>query len=237
MDNDSQNLLKRAIQCRSIGDYVKAQECLDALLETDPENHMLWYEKSKLPIIQEDNIFIRNRNVSLSTYQRLPLAEKSCYLQQCGFDIAEATEIEGSLRIPNLVAKQRVKYLRMAIGYAPESEMAIYTAELDAIAASNAERNLKEIKAAVLIGVIALIVVIATVLLLNNFYSASFFQIPMNTVIVLLVPYTLSVTGMVLYSKAKNNGNSTVAGLVCNLLALVISNLTIINAVILFVAK
>ena len=234
MNNDSLNLLKRAVQCRTIGDYGKAKEYLDKLLEADPENHTIWYEKSKIPIVQEDNITIRSRNVSLSTYQKLSLAEKNYYLQQCGFDISEITEIESSLKIPNLVAEQRIKYLKMAISYTPESEIAVYTAELATIAAAAAEKSQKDTKMAVFVGVIALIINVAMFLLINNFHNTAFFQMPMNTLIVLLIPYALSVIGMVLYTKAKNGGNGTVSSLVCNLLSLIISNLTIINTIFLF---
>lgn len=234
MNEDSLNLLKRAIQSRSIGAYSKAQEYLDKLIETEPESHLLWYEKSKLPILQEDSITIRSRTISLTTYQRLPLADKNNYLQQCGFDIAEIPEIEGHLSVPNLVAAQRDKYLKLAIIYAPEKEAAIYTAELDTIAATITERNRKNTRAAVFMGLIALCISVAGILLLNTFYKTPFFQMPMNVVIVLLVSYTLSVTGMVLYTKTKNNGNGTTMGLVLNLLALIISNLSIINTIILF---
>ena len=54
MKKNTNYALKRAAQCRELGDYRKAQEYLDVLIESDPENHMLWYEKSMLPIMQDD---------------------------------------------------------------------------------------------------------------------------------------------------------------------------------------
>ena len=82
-----------------------------------------------------------------------------------------------------------------------------------------------------------MVIAIATVFVFNAFYNTRFFKMPMNVIILLLIPYALSLTGMVLYTQAKENGNNTVAGLVCNLIALIISNLLIINALILFFTK
>ena len=237
MNDESFNLLKRAIQCRELGDYGKAQEYLDKMIEADPENHLLWYEKSKLPIVQEDTITIKNRSLSLNSYQQLSLPNKSNYLQQCGFEITELPEIEGCLRVPNLVANQRIKYLKMAISYAPENEKSIYIAELKAITDISIEKGNKDVRAIILIGIIALLASVTTVFVLNTFYYTSFFRMPMNLVIIILIPYALSITGMVLYTRAKNSGNSTTIGLMCNLVALVISNLSIINAIILLLAK
>jgi len=237
MNDESLNLLKRAIQCRELGDYSNAQRYLDKMIEADPENHLLWYEKSKLPIVQEDTITIKNRSLSLKSYQQLSLPDKSNYLQQCGFEITEFPEIEGCLNVPNLVANQRIKYLKMAINYAPENEKYIYTAELKAITDISIERGNRDIRNIILIGIIALLASVTTVFVLNTFYNTSFFRMPINGIIILLIPYALSITGMVLYTKAKNNGNSTTIGLICNLVALVISNLTIINAIILFFVK
>ena len=237
MNSDSLNLLKRAVQSRAIGDYDKAKEYLDRLIETDPENHTLWYEKSKLPIVQEDNVIIRSRNVSLSTYQKLSLAEKNDYLQQCGFEIAEVTEIEDYLKVPHLVALQRNKYLKMAIRYAPEQEKLIYEAELNTLILSDEKRKQTDKWAAIILGLIALPIAIATVLSIMLFPNAMLFKVPMLVIITLLVPYILSVVGMTFSSKAKSNGAATVLGFVCNLFALIISNLTIINAIFLFLVK
>ena len=237
MNDESLNLLKRAIQYKELGDYCNAQGYLDKMIEADPENHLLWYEKSKLPIVQEDTITIKNRSLSLSFYQKLSLLNKRTYLQQCGFEITEFPEIEDCLNVPNLVANQRIKYLKMAISYAPANEKYIYIAELKAITDIHIERGNKELRAIIVIGIIALLASVTTVFVLNTFYNMSFFHMPINGVIVLLIPYALSITGMVLYTKAKNNGNSTTIGLICNLVALVISNLTIINAIILYFTK
>lgn len=237
MTNNSNDVLKRAIQSREMGDYGKAQEYLDKLIEAEPENYLLWYEKSKLPIVQEDTVTVKNRSLSLMTYQRLSLPDKSNYLQQCGFEITELPDVESCLRVPNLMANQRAKYLRIAINYAPEKEKYVYTAELNTISAASEEKGHKDKKTVALIGIIALLVSVSIVFVFNAFHEASFFQMPMNVVILLLIPYVLSVTGMVLYTKAKNNGNPTVLGLVCNLIALIISNLSIINALILFFHK
>ena len=237
MNDESLNLLKRAMQYKELGDYCNAQGYLDKMIEADPENHLLWYEKSKLPIVQEDTITIKNRSLSLKSYQQLSLPDKSNYLQQCGFEITEFPEIEGCLNVPNLVANQRIKYLKMAINYAPENEKYIYATELKAITDISIERGNRDIRNIILIGIIALLASVTTVFILNTFYNTSFFRMPINGIIILLIPYALSITGMVLYTKAKNNGNSTTIGLICNLVALVISNLTIINAIILFFVK
>lgn len=237
MNDESLNLLKRAIQCRELGDYGNAQRYLDKIIETNPENHLLWYEKSKLPIVQEDTITIKNRSLSLKAYQQLSLPNKSNYLQQCGFEITELSEIENCLSVPNLVANQQIKYLKMAISYAPENEKTIYIAELKAVTDISVERGNRDIRTIIVIGIIALLVSVTTAFVINTFYNTSFFRMPINGVIVLLIPYALSITGMVLYTKAKNNGNPTTIGLMCNLVALVISNLSIINAIILFITK
>jgi len=229
--------LKRAAQCRELGDYSKAQEYLDMLIESDPENHMIWYEKSMLPIVQEDIIAVKNRSLSLSTYQKLPLPEMSSYLQQCGFEITELPEVEACLRATNLVASQRTKYLKMAIRHAPEDVKSVYMAELSAITSASESKGRKDINAAVATGVIALLVSLLTVFVIYAYNSALFFRIPTNVIILLLIPYALSVTGMTLYTKAKNGGNSTAAGLASNLTALIISNLSIVNAAILFFTK
>ena len=231
MSDVSHNLLKRAIQCREIGDYSKAQDYLNEMIEDDPENYLLWYEKSKLPIVQEDTVTIKNRTISFSTYQKLPLADKNTYLQGCGFGITELPEIEGCLKVPAIVESQRIQYLKMAIAYAPEDIKSIYLFELKAITDTFLERGIKEKEAAISIGVIALFVSMAAVFVLNSSNAASITKIFINQVIFLSISYILSITGMVLYTKAKSNGKHTVAGLVCNLIALVISNLSIINAI------
>jgi len=237
MDAGSPDQLKRAIQYSGLGDYAKAQEYLDRMLETEPENHLLWYEKSKLPIVQEDNITVKSRSVSFSTYLRLPLAEKSDYLQRCGFEISEIPEVEGLLRAPNLIADQRVRYLNMAISCAPEKERAAYKSELDTLAAHAKEKRRFDIRAVILAGSIALLLAVLAVTLLNVYFDAWFFQNLILTIITLVVPYALSVVSMTLYTKARNNGNYTAFGFVCSLLALIISNLAIINALILFLTK
>ena len=237
MDNNSQDLLKRAMQCRELGEYSKAQEYLDRLIEVEPENHLLWYEKSKLPILQEDTIIINSRTLSMSIYQRLSLPDKSNYLQQCGFGIEELPDVESNLSVPLLVENQRIKYLKMAIIHAPEQEKIVYMAELNSIIHESEDKGRKAIKATVSIGIISLLATVTAAFVFNTFRSAAIFQTPINLLILLLIPYALSVTGMVLYTKAKNLGNSTVIGLVCNLIALIISNLSIVNAIFPFFIK
>ena len=85
--------------------------------------------------------------------------------------------------------------------------------------------------AAISIEVIALFASMAVVFVLNSSNAASITKIFINQVIFLSIPYILSITGMVLYTRTKSNGKHTVVGLVCNLIALVISNLSIINAI------
>ena len=99
------------------------------------------------------------------------------------------------------------------------------------------EKGRKDIKATVATGAIALLVSLLTVFVINAYNNAPFFRIPMNVIILLLIPYALSVTGMTLYTKSKNGGNSTAVGLASNLTALIISNLSIVNAAILFFTK
>jgi len=237
------DLLKLAIQQKEIGEYEKAREYLDQIIRDEPENHLAWYEKSLLPIMQGDSVTIKSRNVSLSVYQRLPLAEKICYLQQCGFSAAEIPEIEARLNAPNLVAEQRVKYLKIAIRYAPEAEKINYTSELDTITGAAAEKSRRDKKAVRSIGLTALLVSVAVISVFGIIYGAALFKTPataatiLAVIIALLIPYVLSVTGMTLYARARGRENGTALGLVSNFLALIISNLSIIGAVILFAVK
>ena len=137
-----------------------------------------------------------------------------------------------------MAAGQRLKYLKMAIAYAPEREKAVYTAEFAAITGYAEKRKRKDIRAAVSVGALAMIIAaVSSGLSLNNFYGGRFFQTPANTLIALTIPYALSVTGMSLYVKAKNNGNTTTAGLVMSLLALIISNISVVGAIIRFFIK
>ena len=229
--------LTRAMQCSGLGDYAKAQEYLDQMLESNPDNYLLWYEKSKLPIVQEDSVTIKNRTISLFAYMGLTVTEKNDYLQWSGFGISELPEVESFLRVPNLVADQRIRFLKMAIACAPEKEQSEYKAELNAIIAHAKERKRKDIHAAILVGSIALVFAVLAVLSLNFIIGAWFSKRLLYMMMAIVIPYALSILGMSLYTKARNNGNPTAIGLVCNLLALIISNLAIINALVLFFMK
>ena len=167
MSESASQLLKRAMQHKDLKEYKKAQEYIDLLLEADPENHIAWYEKSTLPIIQEDTITVRNRSVSLSVYQRLPLPDRSSYLQQCGFDITDLLDMESSLRAPNLITEQNARYLKMAIRYAPEQEKIIYEAELNAIALSDETRKRAERQTVIVLGLVALPISVVVALFLR----------------------------------------------------------------------
>ena len=63
-----------------------------------------------------------------------------------------------------------------------------------------------QIKPVIIIGIIALLVAITTVLVFNTFYNTRFFKMPMNVIILLLIPYALSVTGMVFIRRQKKTG-------------------------------
>ena len=231
------DLIKRAAQHRELEEYQKAQECLDKIIRDDPENYLAWYEKSKLPIIQEDTVTVKGRVISLPQYQTLPLAEKSGYLQSCGFEIPEIQEIEERLKVPNLVANERIKYLKMAIRYAPEDVKNTYSVELNGLVTAKTVRSRRYKRAAIIIGLIALPVSVLVALVLLVFSGATFFQNILNIIITVITPYALSVVGMTLYAKAKNNDGATVLGFICNLLALIICNVSIVGAVILSIIK
>jgi tetratricopeptide (TPR) repeat protein len=237
MNDDSLGLLKRAAQYKDMSDYNKSQECLDKILENDPENHLAWYEKSKLPIVQEDIVSYKGRNVSLSRYLQYTLFGRDIYLQQCGFEPTEVQRVKNYLNVPNLLGKQRFKYLEMAIRYSPDNEKIIYESERTSIIAENKKKSEKDNIRILAIGITALITTVLAIL------KSSFFNIVLdsgaviNTIMMFVIPYVLSITGMVLYAKAKNNADRTIAGFICNLLALILSVLSMILVFVLFLIK
>ena len=233
--DDASVLLKRAAQHRELEEYGKAQERLDKILLDDPENFLAWYEKSKLPIVQEDTVTIKGRSVSLPQYQALPLAEKSDYLQRRGFDVPEIPEIQERLKTPCLIADERIMYLKMAVSYAPDGVKSGYADELNGLVAAKTAKYRRYRNAAVTVGLIALAASVFAALTLCAFSGSALFQRPLSIIAVLIVPYAVSVTGMTLYSRAKNSGGKTTAGFVSNLLALIICNLSIIGTVIFYI--
>ena len=63
--------------------------------------------------MQEDVVTVKNRSLSLSAYQQLPLPDKSTYLQQCGFEITELPEVEAlELNEAAAVSKEKERLAR-----------------------------------------------------------------------------------------------------------------------------
>ena len=233
MEESAPNLIEQAERHRELEEYQKAQGCLDRIIQDDPKNYLAWYEKSKLPIVQEDTVTVKGLNVSVIRYQALPLAEKNFYLERCGFEASDIPEIMERLHVQSLIANERVKYLKMAVRYAPEDVKRDYAVELNGLVTAKAARGRRYKWAAFIIGLVALPISGFVMYALWYFWNTPFFQAPLNVVFTLLISYAISITGMTLYVKAKNNDAVTKAGFITNLLALLLSNFSIISVVIL----
>ena len=156
MEKETQNLFKKADFAAAIGDYQNAKQMLDEILAQDSENAKAWYEKSKLPVLQEDAVVIQGCNVSVSKYQSLDTTQKARYLQQCGLPYSQALDGDSLLQINILIEKERIKYLEKAVKYT-KSEKTKYKKELSKLKAKNSKRGQIENKSVFRISLMDLI--------------------------------------------------------------------------------
>jgi len=74
MNQEFQDLLKKAEYFITTGDFQKAMQNLDSILEADIEIAEAWYKKAKLPVLQEDIIIYQGKSLSVSKIQSLDTA-------------------------------------------------------------------------------------------------------------------------------------------------------------------
>jgi len=225
------NWLQQAQTYETLEQYQQAQALIDQALAVDQRNHLAWYEKSRLPIMQTDAVMISGRAVSLSRYLALDLSQQHDYLRQCGFPETQIADAQSRLLLPNLLVAQRVRFLRMAVQTAPDDQASQYQAELDALVAGGKTSRRRDTVVVVILGLIALVCATAAGLAL---LSGLLHGIGL---LALALPYALSVAGMACYSAAHERLHSTTAGLVLNLLALLISNALAIGAIVTLISS
>lgn len=236
MEQENQSKFKKADFYVVTGDYQKATQYLNEILDADPENARAWYEKAKLPVLQEDIVIIQGCSISVSKYQSLDVTQKSAYLRQCGFTHVQALDVESLLGLNLLIEKEHIKYLENAVRFA-KNEKPKYEKELTELKAKHNKRGEREKKIAITIGSIALPLV--AIILGNLFYA--FFQMGLPYLIfstaICIVPYVLSVIGIAFYAKVKHEGNNTNTGLTLTFLSLIFSNITLISGIIFLIIK
>jgi len=225
-------LMQQALRHKTLGQPAQAQSCLDQVLADDPENYAAWYEKSKLAIVQNDDVTLDGHVVSLTRYQSLVSADRRDYLQQCGFGTAQIDDIEVRLRQPALLAAQRLRFLHMAIQTAPHDAAQRYQAELDHLDAAARSERRHDVRVVAWTGLIGLVVAILAAVSVTWFWTASPQPAVLRPVVALIVAYALSVMGMVCYARARDRLNATALGLAINLVALIVTNLSVIALII-----
>jgi len=237
MTETSDTLLHEAMVHERLGEQAKARDCLDALLRQDPDNHLAWYQKSKLAVLQSDDVSLDGHIVSVARYQSLPLALRRDYLQQCGFDIVDIENAEARLRQPNLLAEQRLRFLNMAVQTAPAEAARFYRDELATLDVQAANRRRHDQRTVLLVGLAALVVsVLAAVTVALRWSAGTPIGLPW-AIALLVVAYVLSVVGMSLYVHARDKLGATPAGLAVNLIALVLAILSVVALIINLIAQ
>jgi len=237
MTEASNVLLHEALVHERLGEQAKARDCLDALLLQEPDNHLAWYQKSKLLVLQSDDVNLDGHVVSVARYQSLPLAEKRDYLQQCGFDVVDIDHAEARLRQPNLLAAQRRRFLNMAAQTAPAQAARFYLNELAGLDTEAANQHRHDSRTILSVGLAGLVVaILAAVTVVLRWSAGSPFGLPWS-IACLTGAYILSVTGMSLYVRARDRLSTTPAGLAVNLIALVLVILSVVVLIINLITK
>ena len=230
-------LLHEAMVHERLGEPALARDCLDKLLLQEPDNHLAWYQKSKLAVLQSDDVSLDGRIVSVARYQSLPLALRRDYLQQCGFDVVDIDNAEARLRQPNLLAEQRLQFLNMAAQTAPAEAARFYKDELAALDVEADNRRRRDNRTVLSVGLAALVVsVLTAVTVVLRWVAGTPFGLPWS-IAFLAAAYVLSVVGMSLYVHARGKLSATPAGLAVNLVALVLAILSVIALIINLITK
>jgi hypothetical protein len=231
MELEVQSLLKKSNISFTTGEYQRAKEYLDDILLIDSNNAEAWYEKSKLPILQEDTIIIEGCSISVSQYYNCDVSNKLSYLQQCGLSLSKAISSEHQFQYNILIEKEHLKYLKMAVSCAT-SNQDIYKSELESLIAKQNNKGLKETRVSVRVGLITLpfIILVLSFLIyvILNIETRYLMFINIGSII----PYALSIIGLTFYTKVKQEGKKTKMGFTTNVVSLILSNITIITSVI-----
>jgi len=237
MTQATDTLLHEALLHERLGEPAKARDCLDKLLLHDPDNHLAWYQKSRLALLQSDDVSLDGHIVSIARYQSLPTAERRDYLRQCGFDIVDIDDAEARLRLPNLLADQRMRFLSMAAQIAPPASARLYRAEISTLTKRSDDSRRRDHRVVLSVGLAALLVAIAAAVTvaLSWFPGASYSQFWCAAP--LLAAYVLSITGMSAFVHARDRLNATPTGLAVNLAALVVAILSVVTLIIHLIIK
>ena len=236
MEQDIQSLFKKSDFYIAMGDYKKANQYLIEILEKDPKNARAWYEKAKLPILQEDTVIIEGCSISVSKYEGLDVTQKTSYLQQCGLTPSQALDGVIYLRVNLLIEKEHLRYLENAVRYAKDEKVK-YEKEFAELIAKHNNRGESEKKVAIIMGTVALpLVVIILGNLVFSFINADLPYLIFSKAIC-VVPYVLSVIGIAFYAKVKYEGNNTKTGLILTFLSLTLSSVALIVGVVFLILK
>ena len=227
-------LLKKADFCISTGNFQKAKEYLDTLLEMDVEVAEAWYIKAKLPILQEDTITFRGCSISVAKVQNCDAGGRLEYLRQCGISPLHTAEAENLLNIDLLIEKEHIKYLEKAVACSKDGR-AKYVTELTELKGKHTVRGVNEMKLAKLIGFITLPLIV--LLLANLVFALVKMTLPYTIVslCVCIIPYILSVVGLTYYAKAVHEQQKSVVGLIFSIANIILCNIALIVGVILII--
>ena len=229
-------MLKKADFCISTGNFQKAKEYLDALLEIDVEVAKAWYIKAKLPILQEDTITFRGCSISVAKAQNCDAGGRLEYLRQCGISPSHTAEAENLLNINLLIEKEHIKYLEKAVACSKDDK-ANYLQKLTELKRKHAIRGINEMKLAKLIGFITLPLI---VILLANLNFA-WVKMPLLYTIISLcacvIPYILSIVGLTYFAKAVHEQQKSVIGLIFSIANIILCNIALIVGIILIIQK
>jgi hypothetical protein len=236
MESKIQSLFNKTQIAYANCNYKEASQHLDDILTIDYTNSQAWYEKSKLPILQEDIVIIYGCCVSVSKYHGCDITQKSPYLRQCGLSLTKALKCENYLQYDILIEKEHIKYLENAVRY-NTSVNKDYENKLIILNENYEKRGKSQKKVALIMGIVALPIILAVItsLIYSIFQSKISNFIFIN--IICIAPYILSVLGLYFYTKVINERNKTKIGLTTNLISLIFSNITIIISIIFLIIK
>ena len=236
MKQEFQDLLKKAEYNITIGDFQKAKQYLDSILEVDAEIAEAWHKKTKLPFLQEDIIIYRGISLSVSKIQSLDVTERINYYRQSGIMPLRTIEAENLLNVDFLIEKEHIKYLEKAVAVAKDKKEE-YQNELKELKIKHLTRGQNEIKVTKTIGYITLPII--TTLLAN--LIVAFFKMGLPYLIVSLsvsaIPYVLSVIGLVFYTKARHEHKNSTVGFVFCIINLLMCNITLIMGITFIILK
>ena len=236
MKQEFQDLLKKAEYYITIGDFQKAKQHLDSILEVDTEIAEAWYQKTKLPFLQEDIIVYRGVSLSVSKIQSLDVTERINYYRQSGIMPLRTLETDILLNVDFLIEKEHIKYLEKAVAVAKDKKEE-YQNELKELKEKHLARGQNEIKVTKAIGYITLPTI--TILFANLIFAFLKMGLPylIVSLSVSIVPYVLSIIGLILYTKAKHEYKNSTVGFVFSIVNLLMCNIVLIVGVIFIILK